>query len=446
MMWIIAHFQLKRIALKIFVILFFSGIWELERFHLRAQEAAPHLPAATTSSYSMKDLTILFQDKNYVEFFSHAKDIRPSERNKDWKSMVIQSATDWTTQQKNLLAMDPKNFDTLRDIAEWKELLESESFSAVWREWLLKIFAESVKENFSWDLMQKTLKSVQSEWNKERGDKISFGQDLAKLYQSLFDLKEMQKEEMSSKMSEILFPHKNQNELILALLNPAMKSAISQDLCSQDHIYLLLIELLHPLAKNTLEKQGLGSKVEEFDVQISSFMNRNCWISVREKLLGLFFDGNTDDRRRIYPLLLLDRSLEKDKMDAIFIFYLLDGGDEKPQVAWSYGKLKALSLDEKSRERVMSYVIIRNFLIDEFVSKVSAQRSSFLWMSFHRYFPEYPQYYFKTCSSYLKGEKKFPAGNPTAHCKELILKTEKMSSSAISRKLIEDIKKKFLPL
>lgn len=50
----------------------------------------------------MADLEILSQEKGYTEYFAHALDIRPSERNERWKEMTILMAENWakTIKQK----------------------------------------------------------------------------------------------------------------------------------------------------------------------------------------------------------------------------------------------------------------------------------------------------------------------------------------------------------
>ena len=44
------------------------------------------------ASYTLADLEVLTQEGNYQEFFSHALDVRPSERQEPWKGMVSKMA------------------------------------------------------------------------------------------------------------------------------------------------------------------------------------------------------------------------------------------------------------------------------------------------------------------------------------------------------------------
>ena len=44
------------------------------------------------ASYTLADLEVLTQEGNYQEFFSHALDVRPSERQESWKGMVSKMA------------------------------------------------------------------------------------------------------------------------------------------------------------------------------------------------------------------------------------------------------------------------------------------------------------------------------------------------------------------
>lgn len=56
-------------------------------------------PVFSKQLYNMADLEILKAEKNYREFFAHARDLRPRERTQHWVSMVRSMAVDFIDEQ-----------------------------------------------------------------------------------------------------------------------------------------------------------------------------------------------------------------------------------------------------------------------------------------------------------------------------------------------------------
>ena len=52
-----------------------------------------YLASVQAEKYTLKDLEVLVAQKNYWEFLGHARDIRPGLRDKHWKEMVQEMAT-----------------------------------------------------------------------------------------------------------------------------------------------------------------------------------------------------------------------------------------------------------------------------------------------------------------------------------------------------------------
>jgi hypothetical protein len=438
MRWIIAHFYSKNIprncAIGIFFLLMLAG--------------NPLFSQSINPGHSMQDLSILFQEKNYLELFQHLKDIRPSDRNEQWKSMTIKAAAAWVESESNQVVVNNQALDSIIKIAQWKELEESQNFGNLWEEWLLKLFANQLiliksesNLNPNYERLLSLHDAIMFEWKSNRGNKINFGQTLAKYYTELFEILDLKKAK-SEIINSILDPFLTVSDLRLEFLRPTLKSNVSNEYCGQDNIYVWSKLFLTSIAQATLALLK-SSKVQDlslFEVRLAQDMNRGCWEAIREKFMQAFFDGTSKERLELYPLLIQDRSLPPEKMDALFVFYLLDGDQVDPMLAWSYSRLKILAGEFKARERIMNYFYLQSFLPDEFAVKLEGQKISFMLESFNRYFPEYLNHYFKTCLQYLKGGQ-FPKGNPTAHCQILLPKMQKLSNPSSGKQLLEEIRK-----
>ncbi len=79
--------------------------------------------------YSKADLEILEEQKNYEEFFLHARDILPQSRDFGWEEMVLRMGTSYI---KNRLSENQANataFNFIESIYEWPTLKKDIDFN-----------------------------------------------------------------------------------------------------------------------------------------------------------------------------------------------------------------------------------------------------------------------------------------------------------------------------
>ena len=77
------------------------------------------LPFQVLAIYTLADLEVLYQDKSYKEYLDHARDIRPTKRNKRWKSMLSEIAPKYIKFLTQTSQINEHNFnyiERLRDI------------------------------------------------------------------------------------------------------------------------------------------------------------------------------------------------------------------------------------------------------------------------------------------------------------------------------------------
>ena len=78
--------------------------------------------------YTIKDLEILEGQGNYLDFFLHAKDIRPAQRGEYWKKMVRHMAVGWLDFKLKRNIFDRESLDRFEKIALWPTLQQDHFF------------------------------------------------------------------------------------------------------------------------------------------------------------------------------------------------------------------------------------------------------------------------------------------------------------------------------
>ncbi len=85
--------------------------------------------------YGIKDLEVLWKEKNFPEFFLHARDVRPSLRDQHWKEMVEQMGTEFLLKNIREKNYSLKNFEDTEALMEWPPLKGNEFFLSKREEW-----------------------------------------------------------------------------------------------------------------------------------------------------------------------------------------------------------------------------------------------------------------------------------------------------------------------
>ena len=108
--------------------------------------------------YTLQDLKILAQEKEFSEFFEHAKDISPSNRDSEWSQLVSQMGIEY------LQNLKIKKYDLpsdIKSISKWFVLSKHEFFKDELNKFILRLSQncldslaykdckESIKNNFS---------------------------------------------------------------------------------------------------------------------------------------------------------------------------------------------------------------------------------------------------------------------------------------------------------
>lgn len=326
--------------------------------------------------YSLQDLQVLASEKNYEEFFQHARDISPAKRSKSWKDMVEQMGQDFLRDQLKLKQVAPETYALARKLSDWPIFRSNEFFIAKRDKLLLneirtcdfkqtpknckhmleKVFYDyNHSPLFGWDLLNAIYdKNLPTEFTWNLMSKF-VKSELSEFY--------CHKEPLNSFLDQVLF-----------------QTDLAKDLAN---IHPSCLKRLAPLFKQKLRKPDFPKKEIAFEAL---------------KLTKM--------------LKPVDRSLYT------LYKYLNQNNLTSSEVEESLKLLKKLGRSYQSREEVTKeYLSLdplpgRIFKMDQ---KNTISRTKIL----SRYFPEIIDSYALRCLDYLTGKIRFQNGNPTPECHHL---------------------------
>ena len=322
----------------------------------------------------MQDLVVLSAEKNYSEFFSHALDVKPANRNKQWKSMVESMGQNYLTETLNLTQIDSSMFKTVRTLSDWPIFKNNEFFikkrdQVFIRE--INTCIPSTKQNclelaknlyhdynhddtFDYEFVKAISPFGYSATHSWKYVKNFVKKDISEFYCNKSPLKEIIQEQIFSTVATDKTYLKNFHQDCLKVLSDDLRAElINKDSKVSRASYL------------TLESAGKLSTQDKQLYDLVHFIN----------------DEVLDDE-------LLNNSLKT---------------------------IKSLGKDYNTREKLIGQYQKIDPLPDEIFSlnkKSNISRAKIL----SRYFPEIIDKYAHTCLDYLQGTRTFPNGNPTHNC------------------------------
>ncbi len=110
--------------------------------------------------------------------------------------------------------------------------------------------------------------------------------------------------------------------------------------------------------------------------------------------------------------------LTQEQRDLYLFVYILQTpsiGDTFNQ-AWS--NLEMLGKDYERRMRLLKAVKRLDPLPDQLFSTFGHKKALVVTKHLAAHFPEYLDFYSRTCLNYIQGKDSFPRGNPTINCKD----------------------------
>ena len=351
-----------------------------------------------SATYTLQDLEVLASEEGHDEFFQHALDIRPSERQESWKSMVSRMADSFSRKVLAKSDLTKEDYRKIEDLFDWPSLKTDDIFRAR-------------RQAVGLIYLKKCLKEAQPCWNEVK----------------TFWEKDKTDPDTAFKLAELGAQFENSPLPTWNFLEVALKSPLSEFYCKK------------PFAMNTLwakiemDYVKLGPEGDLL-VKIDRTVHPDCLPSlIKEARQRLFYPPKVLDRELAFQILKSQSKATQEISDFFFTVYLLDNPSKGELFNYSWNRVKELGGKASRREAVLERLKTLDPLPDTIFSTLDEQKKKVVLIHFKTYFPEYLNHYTNQCVKYYGGKGSFPAGNPTMRCQEFM-------SSEIAPIILDDFK------
>jgi hypothetical protein len=349
---------------------------------------ALHLGAS--SNYTLSDLKVLHQEKNYSEFFQHALDVRPSERLEEWRDMVVKMADGYGREILAKSDITKEQFGQVESLYTWASLRTDDVFRGQRQQIGLKYLQRCLKSPTPcWD-------EVKSFWEADQKDP-----------------------ETAFKLAELTHPFTPRPIPLWAFLDVALKSSLSEFYCQKEFV----LESLWNKLEIDYIRLGPGGELLK---KIDSTTHPDCLIAFNKWLLErvqrplILNAAKRGERELAYQLLASQGKITTALSDFFYTVYLLESPSQGELFNYAWGRLKELSTSAARREEVLKKIKTLDPLPDEIFASLDLKKRRAILHHFKKNFPEYLSLYTDQCLIYYGGKTSFPKGNPTMKCPELM--------------------------
>lgn len=377
--------------------------------------------AQTTNLYTLKDLQVLEQEKNFEEFLAHVNDIRPSERQKLWKDMYQNMAMemiDYKLRTKDFSLKAYKNIESLGR----SSALSNDEFFQLKRSIYAKSFftnCYSLASDQKDEMKIKSLKSCDTElssfWYFSKKD-ADIGLEFAKIIE--------------------------RNGSTLATW-PFYQRAITDSI---NHLYCEKPDI----QRAVIRKLTAESFDSEFNNNYAQLIKRvvpeKCFVKVLPALRLALQSTVTNgvEKEMAMNLLSATGKLTKEEEDLYAILYMLDGpvvGD-KMNLAWK--KVEDLSSQYQKRLKILEQIKALPLIPDKIFRDPNMSRNKAIINLFAKNFPEYLNYYGESCVKYL-GHKGETLGNIASsfQCNEFLKTARSLKKNADAEWISDSVERQY---
>lgn len=350
------------------------------------------------SPYTLEDLEVLAAEDGHEEFFKHALDIRPSERQDAWKAMVSRMADTFSRKVLSKSEISKEEFTRIEDLFGWPTLKTDDIFRARRQTVGLRYLESCLKKSSPcWN-------EVKSFWEKDKSDP-----------------------DTAFKLAELGSTYESSPIPTWDFLEVALKSPLSEFYCKKNFAMNTL------WAKIEMDYVKLGPEGDLL-VQIDRTVHPDCLPSlINESHKRLNHPPKVMDRELAFQILKSQSKANLEISDFFYTVYLLDNPSKGELFNYSWNRVKELGGTVARREKVLEKLKKLDPLPDTIFSTLDERKKKVVLMHFKAYFPEYLDHYTDQCVDYYGGKGSFPAGNPTMHCQEFM-------SSELAPLIIDDFK------
>lgn len=354
--------------------------------------------AYASTPYTLADLEVLVNEESTSEFFKHALDIRPSERQDAWKTMVVKMGELYTRSIIQKSEISKADFQKIEELYTWNALKTDDAFKLRRRGIGLAYLRTCLKSDTPcWN-------DLKSFWDKDKSDA-----------------------DTAFKLSEILRGVENSPITTWSLMEVALKSPLSEFYCKKDFVMTAL------WGKIEIDYVKLGPDGDLMK-KIDQTIHPDCVpILVSEARKRLNAPPKVFDRELAFQILKSQSKADQLTTDFFYTVYLLDNPSQGELFNYSWNKVRELGGTITRRDNVLTKLKTLDPLPDAILGSLDQTKKRVVLNHFKTYFPEYLDHYTDQCTKFYGGKGSFPAGNPTINC-------QKFMSSELAPLIIDDYK------
>lgn len=335
--------------------------------------------------YGLADLEVLVSEGSFDEFFAHAHDVRPSERQDAWKGMVSKMADGLTKKITRGSEVSKQDYQQVERLFHWPSLKDDAVFRGRRQEIGLSYLKHCLKtETPCW-------KEVKAFWEADSTDA-----------------------DTAFKLAEIIV-HKTDSPIpVWTFIDVAVKSPLSEFYCKKDFV------LDAVWGKLEIDYIRLGQQ-GDFLKKIDSTVHPDCLRPLNERAKNQLLRPNrSSDREMAFQFLHAQGKTDQATTDFFYAVYLLENPSKGDLFNLAWNRLSELAKTPARREVTLSKLKALDPLPDELFASLDLAKKRAILNHFNLSFPEYLLYYSDQCVSYYGGRKTFENGNPATRCQDLM--------------------------
>lgn len=363
--------------------------------------------AQNKTLYTLKDLSVLEQEKNFEEFLEHVNDIRPSERQKLWKDMYQNMAMEMVDYKLKTRDFSMKTYKHIETIGRSNALANDEFFQLKRALYAKKFFSECYLQasGKKTEERKSDIKICDTElssfWYFSKKDP-DIGLELAKLverYPSTVKTWPFYQRAINDKIANL---YCEKPDIQRAVINKLTEESFQRDF---DDNYKNLIERLVP---------------------------EKCFVKLVAPLRLALKSSLTNGLEKEMAMNLLSAKglLSKSEEDLFAIIYLLDGpvvGD-KMNLAWK--RVENLNAQFQTRQKILQEIKNLPIIPDKIFKDPKLPRHKAIINLFAKNFPEFLNFYGESCVNYLENKSE-TSGNISSslQCNEFLKTASEVKKS-----------------
>ncbi len=364
------------------------------------------LPSFATAGdlYTLADLEVLLQEEGHREFFGHALDIRPSERQEAWRGMVIKMGERFAQRVLTGNEIDHRDFQKIEELYTWPTLRSDDMFKLRRQEVGLSYLKHCFRQTSA--PPRPCRKELKSFWEADPTDP-----------------------DTAYKLAELTLGVPEAPISTWSFLEVALKSNLSEFYCKKEFVLTAL------WGKIEIDYVRLGPE-GDLAKKIDQTIHPDCLPPlISEANKRLLRPPKVLDRELAFQILKSQGKATPQVTDFFFTVYLLDNPAQGELFNLSWNRVRELGGTVARRDEVLKKLRDLDPLPDSILGSIDQTKKRVVLRHFKTYFPEYFDFYADQCVSYYGGKGLFPAGNPTIHCQDLM-------NSDLGSQILDDVRLK----